>query len=126
MNPTFLRQYHDLREIMTDHHLAGLGDAYVNFVYSLMLSRKNKTPSGAKLKGSILAEAVRSTGLRKKLPARMSSHDIADAAEALIVYAWLTRAIAINEMVSILEKKDEITDGLAGLLMAILEKARLS
>ena len=115
--PLRIRSTHkNLREILLDHDLASLGDAYVNFIYSLALTNKNARPTGAKAKGSTLAQALRKAGLREQLPARMSRHELADAAEALIVYGWLQDCITLNESVTLLQQNADIIDGFSKLL----------
>jgi len=121
-----MKQYRNLTEVLTDHKLAALGDAYVNFAYSLALSSKKAQPYGAKVKGTILAEALRKAELRKHMPSRMTSHKLADAAEALIVYGWLENYITLDETVSAIEKTDGVTDGFAGLLNKIKNRISLS
>ena len=54
----------NLNEVLIDHALASLGDSYVNFVYSLAISNRRGSPLGTKVKGSVLAEALRKAGLR--------------------------------------------------------------
>jgi hypothetical protein len=107
---------------LTDHGLASLGDSFVNFVYSLALSNRRRKPGGTKVKGSILAEALRRAGLREHLPSRMSRHALADAAEALIVYAWMNDCLTIFECVSLLGKRDDPTDCLTRLLVTAKER----
>jgi hypothetical protein len=107
---------------LTDHELASLGDSYINFAYSLALSNRTGKPSGAKVKGSILAEALRKAGLREYLPSRMTRHLLADAAEALIVYAWLQRYITLEESVAIIEKQKDLVGGLSQLLVKISKR----
>jgi hypothetical protein len=97
----------------------------VNFVYSLALSRKMGKPSGKKVKGAPLAEAVRKAGLRRSLPARIDKHVLSDAAEALLVYAWLNNFITLEQSVEALEKTDDLEDGLTRLLLTAKEKVRL-
>ena len=111
-----------LEEALIDDGLASLGDSYINFVYSLALSNRRMKPEGTKVKGSILAEALRRAGLREYLPSRMSRHALADAAEALIVYAWLKDCLTINECVSILGKVDDPVVCLTRLLVAAKER----
>ncbi|NWF87430.1 hypothetical protein HXY32_06455 [Candidatus Bathyarchaeota archaeon] len=123
---TFTKKYRNLTQILTDHDLASLGDAYINFVYSLALSNRRKKPSGAKVKGSMLAEAVRKAGLRGYLPARMTRHMLADAAEALTVYAWLHGDITLEECVALLEKDGDIVNGLSQMLVMIKERTKFS
>ncbi len=111
---------------MKDKNLASLGDAYINFAYSLALSNKRGKPSATKVKGSILAEALKKAGLRQHLPGRMDQHSIADAAEALLIYAWLNKFVTLAEMVEDLSKsKDAITD-LTLLLVKVSERIRFS
>jgi len=121
----FLKKYSSLSQILTDKPLAALGDAYANFVYSLALSKKKGTPCGKKVKGAPLAEAVRKAGLRKFLPARIDKHVLSDAAEALLVFAWLNNFITLEESVGALEKTDDLEDGLTRLLLTAKEKIRL-
>jgi len=115
-----------MTEVLTDHELASLGDAYVNFVYSLALSIRTMQPSGRKVKGIALAEALRKAELRKPLPSRMTSHKLADAAEALLVYAWLSGCITLEESVTTLEEADELVAGLVRLLEKAKSRIRLS
>jgi Ribonuclease III len=121
----FLQDYKHLSQILTDKPLAALGDAYVNFVYSLALSRKSGKPHGKKVKGAPLAEAVRKAELRKFLPSRIDKHALSDAAEALLVYAWLNDVITLEESVDALEKSHDLEEGLTELLLKAKEKVRL-
>jgi len=123
---TFTKPYKNLTQILTDHKLASLGDAYINFAYSLAVSNRNKEPSGTKVKGSTLAAAIKKTGLRDHLPSRMTRHMMADAAEALIVYAWLSNHITLEETTTILEKTDDPVEGFSQLLTKIKNRIKLS
>jgi len=111
-----------LDEVLRDQSLASLGDSYINFVYSLALSNKKNEPFGTKVKGSLLAEALRKAGLREHLPSRMSRHALADAAEALIVYAWLSNSISLEESVAILWRSTDAVEGLSRLFVAAKER----
>ena len=115
----FIRPYKDLTEVLSDHKLASLGDSYINFVYSLVLSNHTGKPSGAKVKGAALAEALRKARLRDFLPSRMTKHMLADAAEALIVYGWLHNCITLQESVAILGKSQDLVEGLSKLLVTV-------
>jgi len=77
------------------------------------------------VKGTPLAEAVRKAGLRKLLPSRIDKHVLSDAAEALLVYAWLTKALTLNECVGALEKSHDLEEGLVRLLLRSTERVRL-
>lgn len=121
----FIEKYSRLEEVLNDSDLAALGDAYINFIYSLALSKVAGKPVGRKLNSLTLALALRKSDLRKFLPRRVDRHKQADAAEALIVYGWLLGAISIEESVKILAHEGEITENLSELLRIILERSRL-
>lgn len=114
-----MKVYRSLPEVLTDHKLAALGDAYINFAYSLVLSIKRQRPSGAKVKGKVLAEAFKKASLRRHMPSRVSSHMMANAAEALIVYAWLHGHMPLDECVSILQTSEDLVEGFTQLLSTI-------
>ncbi len=124
--PRFLKPYRTLSEALEDRHLAALGDAYVNFIYSLALSTKKGKPEGKKVKGSMLAEALRKAKLRKFLPSRIDRHVLSDAAEALIVYAWLHSLLTLEESVQTLVRTSNSQEGLTQLLEKAEEQIRLS
>ena len=114
-----LKKYKNLQEVLLDKDLAGLGDIYVNFVYSLALSQKLRKPAGAKVNNRILAGAVKKSGLRKMLPRRVDRHAQGDAAEALIVYAWLQGIVGFEDCLKILSRSDEPIEALTQLLQEI-------
>lgn len=125
---TFFSQdtYQSLADVLTDHNLASLRDAFINFAYSLALSKRKKKPSGTKVKGNPLAEALRRSGLRECAPSGLDSHGLADAAEALIVYAWLNDHVTLEEAVSTLEQNKDPVEGLTTLLEKIRKRIKLS
>jgi hypothetical protein len=111
-----------LGEVLVDHGLASFGDAYVNFVFSLAMSNRKREPMGTKVKGTLLAEALRRAGLRECMPSRMSRHELADAAEALIVYAWLNNFLSLSESVVLIGKYSDPVEGMSQLLVAAKER----
>ena len=119
----FISKHRSLTEILTDNDLAALGDAFVNFVYSLALSLKEGKPAGRKLGNVPLASALRKAGLRKMLPFRTDRHRQANAAEALIVYAWLVGILSLKEILRIISSSENIEDSLEILLQKIVEKS---
>ena len=121
-----IKDYKSLQQILADQKLASLGDAYINFVYSLALSQRKGKPSGAKVKGTALAEALRKAGLREHLPSRVDKHVLSDAAEALTVYAWLHNLLTLEESVKILRKTESLVEGLTQLLLKVKERIKLS
>ena len=119
---TFVSRYKNLSEVLVDQKLASLGDSFVNFVYSLALSRRKGEPAGAKVDSRVLSEALKKAGLRKLLPSRTDRHLQADAAEALIVYAWTKNILTVEEGVNVLEQHDDPVEGFCALLLATTKK----
>jgi hypothetical protein len=119
---TLTRQYESLTEVLMDQKLAKLGDAYVNFLYSLALSKKTGEPTGIKVKGRLLADAFKKAGLRKFLPSRIDRHKQADAAEALIVYPWIQGSMTIEEGLEILEQNEDSIEAFSVLLLTAKRK----
>ena len=119
---TFIPQYESLSEVLMDQKLAKLGDAYVNFLYSLALSKKNEEPTGIKVQGRLLADAFKKAGLRKLLPSRIDRHKQADAAEAMIVYAWIRGSMTMEEGLEILEQNEDSVEAFSCLLLTAKTK----
>lgn len=118
----FAPKYNRLNEILMDQKLASLGDAYVNLLYSLALSIKKEEPSGTKVKGCLLADAFENAGLRRFLPSRIDRHKKADAAEALIVYAWISGSMTMEEGLKILGKEGDDVEVFSLLLLTAKRK----
>lgn len=103
--------------------MAKLGDAYVNFVFSLGRSRALQEPQGVKVSDRILAEALRRSGLRKVLPYRTTRQDCANAVEALLVYGYLNRLVSLEETVDrIAANADSPVDAFADLITLVAGK----
>lgn len=118
----FLKKYTSLQEIMLDKNLAKLGDAYVNFVYSLALSLQIQKPTGAKVNNQILARAIKNSGLREVLPRRADRHVQGNAAEALIAYAWLRKFLSLEDCLRFLGEDDNPEEAFAKLLREISKR----
>ena len=121
----FTPKYNTLHEVLTDHKLAALGDAYVNFIFSLAQSNKIGEPVGARVDNNLLASALKKAGLRELLPSRTNRHEQADAAEALIVYAWIRDVMTIEEGVNILEQHEDQAEAFCSLIRKAMEKLNL-
>jgi hypothetical protein len=112
-----------LRQVMRDKQLASLGDAFVNFVYSLALTQANGKPESVKVSDRILAEAFRLSGLRKYLGTRISKKDLANASESLLVDAYRKKLLTIEESVRILsEDPNGLQAGLSQLMKLTAER----
>jgi len=117
-----LRKYDSLEELLLDKDLAALGDSYVNFVYSLAMSQKLMRPVGAKVENQTLAEAVTRSGLRRFLPHRVDRHTRGNAAEALLVFAWLDDLLEFEDCTKVLSREDNAVEAFANLLRDVLRK----
>ncbi len=93
-----------IHRIMRDKQLASLGDAFVNFIYSLALTQISSKPQAVKVSDKILAEALRFSGLREYLGTRVSRKDIANASESLLIEAYRSNRLTIEESVRILSE----------------------
>ena len=80
---------------------------------------------GGRLDNETLASAFRKAGLRKILPFRMDKHEMANAAEALIVYAWLRGVMSMGDILKIIERSEDIRDSWSVLLREIVEEIRI-
>ena len=112
-----------LRQVIRNKQLASLGDAFVNFVYSLALTQANGKPQSVKVSDRILADAFKLAGLRKYLGTRISKKDLANASESLLVDAYQKKLITIEESVRILsEDPDGLEAGLSHLMKLTAER----
>jgi hypothetical protein len=120
MNSDFTLPYSSekkgLMSILADSELAKLGDAYINFAYSLAVSMQMGKPANVRVPGRVMAEALKQSGLRKYLPNRVSRHDQGDAVEALIVYTWLQDLMPLEECVAVLSARADSVEAFTGLL----------
>jgi hypothetical protein len=116
---SFIQVHSSLTKVLTDRKLTSLGDAFINLASSLALSNRKGAPSGTKVKGTLLAEALRKAGLREYARSKMTTHMLAEATEAFIMYAWLLDYVSLEEAVAILEKNDDPVEGLCQLLERI-------
>ncbi len=113
----------ELMQILLDQKLARLGDAFVNFVYSLALTRSTGEPVGIKVSDKVLARAAQEAGIRQLLPKRTTRDDVSNAVESLIVYVWLQKQMTIDEISAILEvQRDQPYDSFKVLLQKILSE----
>ncbi|GEM_PF-526937 len=107
----------ELGELLKDRGLAQLGDAYVNFICSLAASISEGRPRGLKVSDAVLAEAAKKCGARALLPKRSKRGDVANAVEALLVYAWIAGIERMDDAVEILCRAGGPSpDALSGLL----------
>ncbi len=112
-----------IQRVMRDQQLASLGDAFINFVYSLALTQINGHPTGVKVSDRILSEAFKLAGLRQYLGTRLSKKDLANASESLLIEAYRKQILTIEESVRILSQNpDGPQAGLTDLLKLAAER----
>lgn len=121
----------------TDRNLSKLGDSIANFIFSLALSEYRGIPDGGRVPNSSLASALHMAGLAHYVPPRTDKHGKGDIAEAIIAYAWLEKAITLEEASKILaesftpdvlhptRKKDAIGLAFSNLLKTIKKRLEL-
>jgi len=115
----------EITRILMDKGLARLGDAYVNLVYSLALTEIEGQPTGAKVSDRMLAEAARKSGLRRLLPKRTRRDDVADAVEALLVYAWRSKLMTAEEAKDILKANSDLQESFSDLIKAAAKRIQV-
>ena len=84
---------------------SGLGDSFVNLIYSLAVSSVSKKPVSKRVSNYILSEALIRSGLRHKAGPRLDRHGMADYAECIIFDAWINNKITLKECVDILSRE---------------------
>ena len=84
--------------------LSKIGDPFVNFVYSLALSKAIHRPVGKKVSNKILKEALTRSKLREQAGSRRSKGDLGDYVEGLIFKAWAEGRVTIDDCVGILSR----------------------
>jgi hypothetical protein len=116
------------KAIGTDKGLAKIGDGIVNLAYSTAKSvfltksdLNNKiTRTGVKVSKKILSVALKNAELKNYAKNRADAHDLADTAEALVAYAWLTNLMALNDII------DFLSDNLSGDLVNRSEETEVA
>ena len=58
----FIKKYADIKEVLMDNKLARLGDAYVNFIYSLALSIRRENPLEERSRGKFWLKPLNRLG----------------------------------------------------------------
>jgi len=115
----------EVRKILMDRGLAKLGDAYVNLIYSLALTEIEGQPTGVKVSDRILAEAAKTSGLRRLLPKRTRRNDVANAVEALLVYTWRSKFMTAEEAKDILKAKANLQESFAHLIEVAAKRIQI-
>lgn len=88
---------------------AKLGDALVNFIYSVAKSLVSGIPTGMKVSDSILSEAFKGSMWHKTNTLKLSGkkNRIADSVEALILFFWVHEGLSLKNLIEPLESQLE-------------------
>ncbi len=115
--------YEKIARVLMDRKLARFGDSYVNFIFSLALTRAKEEPQGARVSDRVLADAAVKAGIRKLLPKRTKRNDVANSIESLLAYGWLNGIISLEESARVLEKNIQTpSDAVAQLAEEVLSR----
>lgn len=98
-------------EIEDMRELSGVGDSFVNLIYSIAVSNASGKPLSKRASNYILSEAVYKSGLRETVGNRVTRHDLGDLAECLIFDAWLKENISLENCVNILTRELKNSNG---------------
>ena len=98
------------KAIGTDKGLAKLGDGIVNFSYSMAKSiyltknssNEKTSRTGVKVSKKILADALKNANMKSFSRSRADAHDLADTAEALVAYVWLSNLMSLKDIIDFL------------------------
>ncbi|MFP4005931.1 MAG: ribonuclease III family protein [Candidatus Hadarchaeia archaeon] len=93
--------YTSPRAAVLDKDLAKLGDALVNFIYSVAKSRVKGKPDAGKVPNSVLSDALHEAGMRGLAPSRVDRHMLGDVTEAIVAYAWIEGELDLEESIDI-------------------------
>ena len=111
-------------EAFNDQKLAKLGDALLNFIYSLSLSQRQGIADGRKIPNLILAKALDSARHKDLVPRRSDKHRKGDIVEAIFAYAWLKGMLDIREASIFLARRHQTKENgldMEGYTMALAE-----
>ncbi len=93
---------YNIQTVTTSKGLAQLGDAFINFLYSLSRSIAHKQASGCKVSDAILSNAYRASLLKKKVLLKGDRDKIGDGVEAIIIWAWIQNYFTMKEILYII------------------------
>jgi hypothetical protein len=92
-------------EIGDVKELSGVGDSFVNLIYSIAVSNAVGKPVCKRASNYVLSEAVYRSGLREPAGPRVDRHKLADYAECQIFNAWVKGSTTIENCVEILTRE---------------------
>lgn len=118
--------------VVNNKKLSKLGDALMNFIYSLSISISRGVADGSKIPNLILAKAIVGCEHSDVIPRRSDKHKKGDVVEAIFAYAWLKGEIKIRESIMFLANRmgdhfdeDEYAQALGELIDRILDNLEI-
>ncbi|MEE9474755.1 MAG: ribonuclease III family protein [Candidatus Hydrothermarchaeaceae archaeon] len=91
--------------------LSGVGDSFVNLIYSIAVSNAAGKPVSKRASNYVLSEAVHKSGLREPAGPRADRHKLADYAECQVFNAWLRGNTTLENCVEILTRELKSSPG---------------
>jgi len=120
-----LNQKSSLREMLDSKTYAQIGDALINLAATicLLVSENPAGPANNRVSNRFLRDAAKSSSLIQFLPKRATAHQIGDAVEALLAFAWLSRFVDLEDIVRALSNTDTDTE-MSKLIDTIIRRAK--
>lgn len=100
-----LLQSRSLRAVLESKDLAQLGDFLTNFIYTTVRIGSKGTHGSKHVWDSSLRDAMEQAGLREKLGKRTKPGRVADAAEAIIAFAYFQDVMSLEDMIIFLSRR---------------------
>ena len=99
-----------LRDILESKKLAQLGDFLANFVYSSVTIGNFDINGSVHVWDRSLKEAMEKANLRVEMGKKVKPDKVADAAEALIAFAYFRNLVSLEEMTAMIHESLSTSD----------------
>jgi hypothetical protein len=93
-----------IRIILQSKELARLGDFLVNYIYSAVRIGKYGLAASIHVWDKSLTKAMALANFRAYLGKKTKPDRVADAGEAFVAYAYLTKLMTLEDMISIIDE----------------------
>ncbi len=101
----FSPDYANIEDILYSKHLASLGDALVNYCYSVARFAINPLlTSSVRVWDSSLATAIRQSPFNSYIKKRISQGELGDCVEAIVAWTYMIGAITLENIIEILKQ----------------------
>lgn len=99
-----------LRDILESKKLAQLGDFLANFIYSSVKIGNFDINGSVHVWDRSLKDAMEKANLRVEMGKKVKPDKVADAAEALIAFAYFRNLITLDEMTDLIHESLNVSD----------------